>query len=604
MHCTACGAKLHDLQIVCTNCRVRPVVKTDIPKPSQTVAKTDTPKPPQKLTPNYNVILGQQSAVIRLKAISDFCRSRATVAEHILLVGPDGMGKRTIARFFAQQLGVQTKELDAATTERVGDFIAGATTIEPGQILLIQNFDSLRSGIREILLTALQHYRIDLIIGKGSPGARIHPFQLNRFTCIATAEREADCPPELRELFAMAIPLAPYSQSELEALATLIAGKAGVSIDPGAARLTAGACGGIPHKLEILIHRLAKASVGGITEKNALEVLSMYGITTASGLPSAPTPEGGIQNLTGVQFEELITSLLARLGFRAQMTKASGDGGIDIVAVLNKPVVGGKCLFQCKRFASTTLVGSPVVREFYGAVSADRQVVKGVLITTSGFTEQARAFAQEVGIELIDMEQLGRLLTEQGMLGTTPQRVEPLLTAKLLQVESLAIEAKTLLDSLVEPVASEDQIENFLDKDPCGSARLQIQNDIMRLIIFMFACNGPVTEREALFFQPIYNKLQPKPILRNAGPLTIHFIEELATAWSWLTTPYTKPEALSLLETFDEKNGAQYSEKLRNFLVRLATAAASVDGPPSAKTTSELERIRAILQQQTTPRST
>jgi hypothetical protein len=220
------------------------------------------------------------------------------------------------------------------------------------------------------------------------------------------------------------IPVEPYSQSELEAIANLIAGKAAVSIEAGAVKLIAQCSGGIPHQLEIMIQRLAKLSPGTITERNAMEVLSTYGIiASASGLAA---PVGDLQTLSGTQFEELITSLLARLGFRAQMTKASGDGGIDIVAVLDKPVIGGRYLIQCKRFASTTLVAAPIVREFCGAVSADRKAVKGILITTSGFTAQARAFAHEVGIELIDMEQLTRLLAEHGMPGTTSPKDKPL----------------------------------------------------------------------------------------------------------------------------------------------------------------------------------
>jgi len=80
--------------------------------------------------------------------------------------------------------------------------------------------------------------------------------------------------------------------------------------------------------------------------------------------------------------------------------------------VLDKPLIGGTCLIQCKRFALNTLVGAPLVREFYGALSADQKVVKGIMVTTSGFTDQARDFAHAVGIELIDGEKLGRLFLE------------------------------------------------------------------------------------------------------------------------------------------------------------------------------------------------
>jgi restriction system protein len=102
------------------------------------------------------------------------------------------------------------------------------------------------------------------------------------------------------------------------------------------------------------------------------------------------------------------------MGFQTEMTKTSGDGGIDIIAVLDKPIFGGRYLFQCKRFAPDNLVGSPTVRDFYGAVTADR-AVKGILITTSDFTVQAQEFGRRVGVELVSMNQLKRLLLEYGL---------------------------------------------------------------------------------------------------------------------------------------------------------------------------------------------
>jgi len=100
--------------------------------------------------------------------------------------------------------------------------------------------------------------------------------------------------------------------------------------------------------------------------------------------------------------------------FRAEMTKATGDGGIDIVAILEKPIVSGKYLFQCKRYAPDCLVGAAAVRDFYGAVMADN-AVKGIFITTSDFTVQAREFAERVGLELINLPRLRELLAQYEM---------------------------------------------------------------------------------------------------------------------------------------------------------------------------------------------
>jgi restriction system protein len=118
--------------------------------------------------------------------------------------------------------------------------------------------------------------------------------------------------------------------------------------------------------------------------------------------------------LSGQQFEQLITKLLAQMGFQTELTKVSGDGGIDIIALLNKPIVGGRYLFQCKRFAPDNLVGAPTIRDFYGAVTADR-AVKGIFITTSDFTAQAREFAERAGLELINLIQLKKLFDDFGL---------------------------------------------------------------------------------------------------------------------------------------------------------------------------------------------
>ena len=141
----------------------------------------------------------------------------------------------------------------------------------------------------------------------------------------------------------------------------------------------------------------------------------------------------GLDDLSGIEFEELITRLLGLMGFRAEMTKASGDGGIDIVATLDQPITGGRYLIQCKRYTENSLVGSPTVREFYGALTADGQAVKGILISTSGFSSQAQEFARGLPIELIGRDQLQQLLKLHGLSTDAPvQAQEPKDRAKQL----------------------------------------------------------------------------------------------------------------------------------------------------------------------------
>jgi restriction system protein len=103
------------------------------------------------------------------------------------------------------------------------------------------------------------------------------------------------------------------------------------------------------------------------------------------------------------------------MGFRTELTKTSGDGGIDIIAVLDRPIFRGRYLFQCKRYSQDNLVSAPAIRDFYGAVTADR-ATKGIFITTSEFTTQARDFGEKVGIELIDSHILESLFGEYALM--------------------------------------------------------------------------------------------------------------------------------------------------------------------------------------------
>jgi restriction system protein len=162
------------------------------------------------------------------------------------------------------------------------------------------------------------------------------------------------------------------------------------------------------------LRRLAKAiNKAVISEEDVARAFAAFGIAVRSD--ESHDGVGSIRDLSGVEFESLISGLLTRMGFQAEMTRTTGDGGIDIIAMLDKPIVGGRYLFQCKRFAPENLVGAPTVRDFYGAVTADR-AVKGVFITTSSYTAQAREFAEKAGVDLIDLTQLEKLFLEYGLI--------------------------------------------------------------------------------------------------------------------------------------------------------------------------------------------
>lgn len=119
-----------------------------------------------------------------------------------------------------------------------------------------------------------------------------------------------------------------------------------------------------------------------------------------------------INDLSGIEFEHLCRELLVHMGLRVEMTKESGDGGIDLYARCDKPVFSGTYLVQCKRYAGS--VGEPVVRDLYGVVTAER-ANKGILITSGTFTNSATEFAHGKNLELIDGSLLNSLMREHGL---------------------------------------------------------------------------------------------------------------------------------------------------------------------------------------------
>jgi HJR/Mrr/RecB family endonuclease len=248
--------------------------------------------------------------------------------------------------------------------------------------------------------------------------------------------------------------------------------------EPGAAgvarMVTQEASARIAELLNQIVNRLLNGDFTGQILKLITSLASYNAHPVMKELAKAATATGVsmrvLDSLSGIEFEGLITRLLEHMGFRAGMTKASGDGGIDIVATLDQPLIGGRYLIQCKRYAPDSPVGAATVREFYGVLTADRRAVKGILVTTSGFTVQSQEFARGLPIELIGRDQLQLLLEQHGLLhpeipGGHP--VAQLVTAYGLIVEfilpclpSTGAELRSSWDSIV------GHLPYFLRPDP------------------------------------------------------------------------------------------------------------------------------------------
>lgn len=361
---------------------------------------------------HYSDIIGQEDSLARLRAFSDFYRKNGSTAEHVLLVAEDGMGKRTIANVLANELGVAFQEVSGSQLQTIGDLTAILTNLRESQILTIHDVHRLRRDLQNVVLGVLRTNRLTIHIGQG-PSERPHVMDLKPFTLVGTVTEKSECPEELLSCFALVLPLQAYTSTALEKIGEKVATQEKLEMDATAIRLLAANSRSCPGKLNVLMQRIARAvNKPRITEEDTLQALTVFGITAQTDARTENS--ANLERMSGVEFERFVTALLARMQFRPEMTRATGDGGIDIVAILDKPIFGGKYLFLCKRYARGNLVGASTVRDFYGAVTADK-AVKGILITTSDFTAQAREFAERVGLELINLSQLEGLLAQHGL---------------------------------------------------------------------------------------------------------------------------------------------------------------------------------------------
>src|SRR5580700_1649980 len=132
--------------------------------------------------------IGQKRVKENIQIAIEAARSRGEALDHVLLYGPPGLGKTTLAQIIANEMGVTIKTSSGPLLERKGDLTAILTSLETREIFFLDEIHRLMPAIEEVLYPAMEDYRIDLVIGQG-PGARIHPFQLNRFTLIGATTR-------------------------------------------------------------------------------------------------------------------------------------------------------------------------------------------------------------------------------------------------------------------------------------------------------------------------------------------------------------------------------------------------------------------------------
>jgi Holliday junction DNA helicase RuvB len=230
--------------------------------------------------------IGQQRVKENIAIAIEAARSRDEALDHVLLYGPPGLGKTTLAQIIANELNVPIKTSAGPLLERKGDLTAILTSLEKKEVFFLDEIHRLQAAVEEVLYPAMEDFRVDLIIGQG-PGARIHPFPLSQFTLIGATTRAGLITAPLRSRFGIVHRLDFYEPQDLLIILRRSARILNIEMEEAGAEEIARRCRGTPRVANRLLRRardFAEVRADGrITQTVAQESLAMLGID-ANGL--------------------------------------------------------------------------------------------------------------------------------------------------------------------------------------------------------------------------------------------------------------------------------------------------------------------------------
>ena len=200
----------------------------------ETAEAPDTPFDVSLRPPVFSEFSGQAKVRERLELMVEAARQRGDVLDHVLLSGPPGLGKTTLAYIVAHAMGVNIKSTSGPMIEKAGDLAGLLTTIERGDILFIDEIHRLQPAIEEYLYPAMEDFKLDIIIDQG-PNARSIPLNLPRFTLIGATTRAGMLSAPLRTRFGMTCRLDYYPAADLQPVVQRSARLLELEITPEAA---------------------------------------------------------------------------------------------------------------------------------------------------------------------------------------------------------------------------------------------------------------------------------------------------------------------------------------------------------------------------------
>jgi Holliday junction DNA helicase RuvB len=225
--------------------------------------------------------IGQRELKEHLAIVLEAAKRRGQAADHLLLAGPPGLGKTSMAGIVAAEMGGQLLVTSGPALERAGDLAAILTKLEEGDVLFIDEIHRLSRAVEEILYPAMEDFQIDIVVGKG-PAASSIRLTLPRFTLIGATTRTGMITGPLRDRFGLVARLDYYADDELEAIVSRAAGILQVTIDDEGAWEIARRSRGTPRIANRLLRRVRDyAEVRGdgtISHATACDGLAVFGV--------------------------------------------------------------------------------------------------------------------------------------------------------------------------------------------------------------------------------------------------------------------------------------------------------------------------------------